>query len=58
MKIYQPQFDWKGNVIGHPDAECKFFWVWSTEEKLLEDFPDCTPAEYEEEAIQDYELIK
>ena len=58
-KIWQPEFDSSGKIIGHELEDGLFsFEVYSSKEKLLEDFPNCIPVEYDEDGIEEYTLIK
>lgn len=49
---YQPKFDDKGDIDGHPGEYCFSFEVWLKKEALLKDYPNCTPIEYSGDDIE------
>ena len=60
FRVWQPEFDENGNIMGHEqDLGSLFsFEVYSSKEKLLEDFPNCKPIEYKYNDIEDFLIIQ
>lgn len=52
-KIYQPDTNHLGQVIGHETADFYSFQVWREKSNLLKDFPNCSIKEYDENDIEE-----
>lgn len=57
-KYYQPKIDDNGDIEGHSGENCFSFEVWSTKEKLIEDYPNCTPIEYSGDDIEEMSFVR
>lgn len=57
LKIWQPEFDKYGNILGHPKDYMFSFEVYRTKKELLEDYPNCNPLEYDAEDIEGYNFV-
>jgi hypothetical protein len=50
---WQPEFDENGYIKGHDREEMWSFEVYRSKERLMQDFPNCTPVKYSEGDIED-----
>ncbi len=50
---YQPEFDEKGCIKGHPKEQIFSFEVYRSKKRLMEDYPKCTPIRYSGNDIEE-----
>ena len=57
MVVYQPEFLPDGYIKGHAKNSIPSFIVWVSKEKLMKDYPNCTPLEYNEGDIEEPTIV-